>query len=287
MSLDVQSAHASPQVGGLASGAPPARIAGVSTSLLPEPGAGGLSGTEDALSMLYDLVAKQGEMTQALGQVSVANSEREQQTQLSQEKAAEQAQAQAEADSGGFWHDICSVFEDIGKALGVVAAAAATVFTCGTAGIAAVAVAAVMISAGAVVSATKCLGKDSAFFGMGMEVVGSIVTMGAASSAVATSVLGQVAQGVNAAATIAGGACDVMTGVSSIEVGKFESESEDDAADVQQALNQINQQSRMMNEVIDGLKSAQESNKNALQLVAGAAQTYGQTSVIAASGGKA
>jgi hypothetical protein len=297
MTIQVQSPQTTRGVSALGVDGPhlPSAIAGVSTSLLPEPGAGGLSGAQDALSMMYDLVAKQGEITLALGQISVQNAGREQQAQLNQETQAEQKQEQAEANQGGgFWHDILSIFPDIGKILGIVAAAAATVCSFGTAGVAAVAVAAVLISTGFVVSETHCLGKDSAIFGMGMEIAGSIVTLGAASTAVASSAASSVAQAVNTAAKVvsataeaAGGVCDIGVGVAGIEEGKFESESEDAAADVEQALNQINQQSRMVSEIVDGLKNAQDSNKNALQIIAGAAHTYGQTSAIAASGGKA
>jgi hypothetical protein len=263
------------------------RIAGVSTSLLPEPGAGGLSGTQDSLAMMYDLVAKQGEITLALGQATVTDESRQEQAQLNQERHAEQAQEQADANAGGFWHDICSIFEDIGKIAGVVAAAAATVVTCGTAGVAAVATAAVLISAGLVVSATRCLGKESGFFGMGLEVAGSILTMGAASSVVASNALSSVAQVVNSAAQVTSGVSTVATGVATVEVDKFESESEDDGADVQQALNAINRQGRLVSEIVEGLKSSQQSNQNALKIIAGAAQTYGRTSALAASGGKA
>jgi hypothetical protein len=287
MSLEVQSTQSTHSIAnwGLDGARAPSQIAGVSTSLLPEPGAGGLSGTQDALSMMYDLVAKQGEFTLALGEIAIATSRKDEAAHLSVERAALKAEESADASSGGFWSDFGSIFKDIGIAVGAVAAA--TVFTCGAAGVAIAAVAAVLISAGAFVSATKCLGKDSAYFALGADVAATVLTLGASSSAVATSAVQQAAQVVSSVATVAGGACDVAAGVAGIEVGRFDSESEGDAADVQQALNEINQQSRLMNEVIAGLKSSQESNKNALQIVAGAAQTYGQTSVIAASGGKA
>jgi hypothetical protein len=262
-------------------------IAGVSTSLLPAPGAGGMSGTEDALSMMYSLVAKQGEITQALGQDGAQNTKKIEDINLSQEASAEAQQAQAEANQGGFWNDILSVVKDIGEIAGAVAAAAATVFTCGAAGVAVVAVAAVLLSAGAVVSATHCLGKDSAYFGLGMEVAGSIMTMGATSGTVATTALTEVAQTVGTVAQVTSGAAAVVGGIATVKIAKFESESEDAAADVQQAVNAINQQSRMMSELIDGMKTAAKSNQNALQIIAGAAHTCGQTSVIAASGGKA
>jgi hypothetical protein len=241
--------------------------------------------------MLYSLVATQNTLAMTIGQNSVTSTEKDQQAQLAQEKQAEIAQEQAEANQGGFWHDLASVAEDVAKVAGIVVAAAAaavaTVCTAGTAGIVIVAIAAVLISGGAVVSATNCLGKYSQFIGMGMEIAGSILTAGAASSMVASSAVAQATQAISSGAQIVGGAATVVGGVASVEVAKFQSESQDDAADVQQAINTMNQQSRLVNDLIDGLKSTQESNKNALQLIAGAAQTYGQTLAAAASGGKA
>jgi hypothetical protein len=153
--------------------------------------------------------------------------------------------------------------------------------------VAAVAVAAVLISTGFVVSETHCLGKDSGIVGMVAEAGGALVTMGATSGIVASDALSSAAQVVNVTAQATLGVCDVAAGVANIEQGKFESETEDAAADVEQALSQINRQSRLVSDVIDGLKSAQESNKNALRIVLGAAQTLAQTSAFAASGGKA
>jgi hypothetical protein len=288
VSLDVGPVRVAARVD---TGASSSAAASGEASLLPEPAAGGLDGTEDALSMLYALVANQGQVTEAIGENSVAIARGEQETELQQEKQAELAQQQAEANQGGFWHDLLSVAEDVAKVAGIVvgvaAAAVATVFTGGTAGIAAVAIAATLISSGAVVSATHCLGKYSDYIGMGMEVVGSIVTLGVASGAVASTALTEAAHTVSTVATVTQGAASVLAGVSSIEVGHFQSESENDAADVQQALNLMSQDSRLVNDVIAGLQSSQKSNENALKLVAGVAHTYGQTMALAASSGKA
>lgn len=289
MSLDIAPVHSLAPLP--VSANPPPATADAVAPLLPEPGAGGLDGTQDALSMMYSLVAHQGEVTMAIGDSAVAIARREQNTQLEQEKQAELAEQQAEANQGGFWHDLLSVAEDVAKVAGIVvgvaAVAAATAFTGGTAGIAAVAIAATLISSGAVVSATHCLGKYSDYIGMGMEVAGSIVTMGAAAGTVASSALAQVAHTVSTVATVTQGAATVVAGASSIEVGHFQSESEDDSADVQQALDLMNQDSRLVNEVIAGLQTSQKSNENALKLVAGVASTYGQTTDLAASSGKA
>ena len=122
---------------------------------------------------------------------------------------------------------------------------------------------------------------------MGMEVAGSILTMGATSSAVATSALGQVAQTVTSAGQVVQGAATVVAGVSSIVVGKFQSEAEDDAADVQAALDGIQRKGRIVSDLVADLKTNAKSNQKALNLVAGAAQTYGQTLTAAGAGGRA
>ena len=113
------------------------------------------------------------------------------------------------------------------------------------------------------------------------------MTMGAASGAVASTALTEAVQTVSTVAQLTQGTATILAGVATTEVGKFQGESEDDAADVQEAVDAINQQSRLVNDLIAGLKSSQESNKNALELIAGAAQTYGQTLTTAASLGKA
>jgi hypothetical protein len=291
MTLQVQPAGGPSPAGGVDGSVPAAMVSGVSPSLLPEPGEGGLNGTQDALSMMFGLVAQQGQLTAAIGENSVKASTRAQDTQLDLERHAELAEQKAEASQGGFWNDLLDVAEDVAKVVGVVvavaAAAVATVCTAGTAGIAIVAVAAVLISSGAVVSATHCLGKDSAYFGLGMEVAGSVLTLGATSGAVASNALTDAAQGAISAGQAVAGTATVVAGVSSIEVGKFQSESENDEADVQQCLNAINQQNRMVSELVSGLKNTEKSNQNALQIIAGAAQTYGQTLTTAASGGRA
>ena len=174
-----------------------------------------------------------------------------------------------------------------GIVAGVAAVAAATVCTGGAAGIAAVAIAATLLSAGAVVSATHCLGKYSDLIGMGMEVAGSILTMGAASGALASNALTAAARTVGGVAQVTGGAATIVGGAASIEVGHFASESEDDAADVQQALDGMNENGRLISDVVAGLKSSQESNQNALKIIAGAANVYDQTLTLAASSGKA
>jgi hypothetical protein len=288
VNLDVGSASAAPVVD--------ARVtlpfdAHAVPSLLPEPGAGALDGTQDALAMLYTLVAHQGEMSMAIGESAVAIAQREQSTQLQEEKAAEIAEEQAEASQGGFWHDLLSIAEDVAKVagilVGVAAVAAASVCTGGAAGVAIVATAATLISAGAIVSATHCLGKFSDYFALGAEIVGSALTLGATSGAVASSALADAAHTVGTAAQVTQGAASIAGGVASIELGHFQSEGEDAAADVQQALNSMNRESRLVDDIITGLQASQQSNKNALKLVAGVAHTYGETMSFAGSLGKA
>jgi hypothetical protein len=225
MTSAVQPAGPSAPINPAENGDSASEVVTPSSSLLPEPGAGGLTGTQDALSMMYSLVAKQGQLAMAIGENNVESASRDQQAMLAIETQAEQAQQQAEASqSGGFWHDLLSVAEDVAKVAGIVVAAAAaavaTVFTAGAAGIAVVAIAAILISSGALVSATHCLGKDSAYIGMGMEITGSIMTMGAASGAVASTALTEAVQTVSTVAQLTQGTATILAGVATIRGGQ-------------------------------------------------------------------
>jgi hypothetical protein len=290
MSLELQGVHPATQV----SVDPTTQLrTDEALSLLADPHASGFGSdaAENAMSMMYTLIAREGQFSLAIGENAITTARNEQNVQLQQEKQAELAEQQAEANQGGFWHDLLSVAEDVAKVAGIVvgvaAVAAASVCTCGAAGVAAVVIAATLISAGEVVSATGCLGKDSDYIGMGMEVVGSVITMGVASGALASDALTEVAHTVSTVAQVTGGAATVVAGASTIEVDHFQGETEDDAADLQQAIDAVGTQGRMIDDLLASLKDSEKSNQNALKLIAGADKTYGQAMILAASAGKA
>jgi hypothetical protein len=260
----------------------------VSRALLPEPGEASLDGTQDALAMLYTLLGRQQTLSMAVGQASVQTAQRAQNEQIAQERKAEIQQLAAEAAASGFWGELLSVCETVAKVAGLVvtlaAGAVASIFTGGATAIAAVAVAAVLVSGGMVVSATHCLGKASDWVGMGMEVVAAILTFGASSGAVATGATAQATQAVGSAAMYVQGGATILSGASSLAVGHFQSTAENEAADVQQALDTIDTQTRLVDAIVAGLETTQKSSSNALSLIAGAAKSYGQTMTLAASG---
>ena len=185
-------------------------------SLLPEPGAGGLDGIQDAMSMMYELVARQGEMSLESGETAVdAGARAEQVTGERQDAAIEQEEAdEAKMNSHGFLADLESLAPKIAEYLGIAAAAvgaaALTVASCGTGGIAVAAVVVAVSATGMVASDTHCFGKDSAYIGLGLELTGAVFSLGASSGMVASGAL----QTVSAVADGASGAADVVAGAS-------------------------------------------------------------------------
>jgi hypothetical protein len=263
------------------------KAASSSSALLPPPGAAALDGTEDALAMIYTLLGRQQTLSMTVGAASVKTQQSEQSVQIGEERRAEEQQTKAN-ESSGFWNDLVSICETVAKVAGLVvllaAGAVAAVFTGGTTAVAAVAVAAVLVSTGMVVSATHCFGKASGWIGMGMEAVASVLTFGAASGAVASSAAAQATQAVGSAALYVQGGATVAGGVSTEVAGHEEAVAQNDAADVQQAVNEMSQESRMVDDVVAGLKNTEQSSQKAMQLVAGVAETYSQTMTLAASG---
>ena len=263
-----------------------ANTARLGPSLLPAPREGGLDGVQDAMGMMYELVSQQGKLSLSAGETSIAGATRDQNAEIDRERAALQKEeaAEAAANAGGFWADLESlapkIAEYVGIAVAVVAAAAATVFTCGAAGVAIAAVAVALSATGMVVAKTGCLGKYSGLIGAGLEMVGSVMTCGAtagmaASSAVETAVM--------VGGMVSGGA-SVVAGVATVVTGNEQADVLDDTADVQQAMQLINRDARLMNDLVAGLKDTQQSNRNALKILAGAAQTYNQSLTLAAAG---
>jgi len=172
------------------------------------------------------------------------------------------------------------VAEYVGIAAAIVGGAALTAASCGTGGIVVAAVVIALSASGMFVGATHCLGKDSAYIGLGLDVTGAVISLGASSALVANGAL----QAASAAADGISGATDVVAGAASIVVGNQQADVVDDTADVQQAMQAMNRNQRIATDLVTGLKNAQQSNKSALQVLAGAAQTYNQSLTVASTG---
>jgi hypothetical protein len=254
------------------------------SSLLPEPEVTSQAGIEDAMSMMYELVAKQGQLSMSTGEAGVTAATKEQQAQAKTQEDALNKQEAEEAKADSFWGKLESILpevaEYVGLAVAAVGAAALTVVTCGTAGIATAAVVVALSASGIVASKTKCFGADSGEIGAGLEIASAVVSFGATSAVAASSALITL----TAAADAVGGAADVASGAATVETGVVQADILDDAANVQQASTAINRDTRMMNDLVTGLQASQKSNANALQVLAGASQTYAQTLVLASAG---
>jgi hypothetical protein len=236
------------------------------------------------MSMMYQLISKQGEMSMSDGEVGVDAQAKAQQTdEQRQESALKQEEADEASVSHGFWadvgHDFEKVAEYVGIAAAVVGAAVVTVASCGTAGIAVAAVVIGLSATGMVAAKTGCFGKDSEFIGLGLEIASAVVSFGASSAMAASAAL----QSVTAVADGVSGASDVVAGAASVVVGHEQADVVDDSADVQQALNALTQNARVTADLLNGLKATQQSNKNALQVLGEAAHTYDQTLTLASA----
>jgi hypothetical protein len=282
------------------------------------------------MSMMYDLVAKQGNLTMSTAENSVNSVTKEQHAQELQEQAAlkqqEAAEAQA-ASGGGLWGEIGHAFLDVGKdllegnvvgacidpiedsvnivdnpnfpeqladiapqlaeyvgiAAAIVGAAALTVCTGGVGGAVVAAVVVALSASGVFVSKTQCFGKDSAYVSIGLDVAATVVSCGAAAG---TTISG-AAQTAVAVSDIAAGAADVGAGVSAVVTGNQQADIVDDTADVQQFTSMIARNNRMLGDLVEGMKNAQQSNRAALTVLAQASQTYGQTLTLALTTTKA
>jgi hypothetical protein len=294
--------------------------------LTPDPNPPSLDGMQDAMSMMFALVAKQGQSQMASGEVGVRAQNEQQQSQAQQEAAALKQQEADEAKLncgslfGSIFHVIDSVIGDVthgrifdapadavsgavnivdspelftqleqlapqaaeyvGIAAACVGAAAFTAATCGTGGIVVAAVVIALSAGGMFVSDTKCLGKDSAYIGLGMDIAASVVSCGASMSMDVDAAM-KVA---SAGAQVVSGATDVVGGAASIVVAHQQADVMDDTANVQQAMAAITRNQRMVAVLIAGMKDAQQSNTSALQTLGGAVHTYNQTLTLASAG---
>jgi hypothetical protein len=92
-----------------------ASLSADSSSLLPDPGAPGLSGIQDAMSMMYELVAQQGATTMSTGEIGVSAQNRAQESQeAAQEQAVKQEQQdEANLSCGSLWGALCHLVDDV------------------------------------------------------------------------------------------------------------------------------------------------------------------------------
>jgi hypothetical protein len=91
-------------------------------------------------------------------------------------------------------------------------------------------------------------------------------------------------QSASSIADAASGGADIVAGAATIDTGHKQADVVDDTANVQQTMQTMNRTARIVADLVTGLKSAQQSNKSSLEVLAGAAQTYNQTLTLASAG---
>jgi hypothetical protein len=185
----------------------------------------------------------------------------------------------AACDNPQFWSDL-----ELGaKIVAAIAAAAATVVSCGTLGPVVVGVAIALSAAGFVVQQTHCLGSASAWVGLGCQLAASVLTCGASLSASAATTSTTLLQTAGNTASAASGAATVVAGTAHAEVTGYQADALQAQADGVQAQNDGQFAQQMEQWAIDSLQEQDDSHRDAMSTLSGAIHTNEQASLIAAA----
>lgn len=259
----VTSLNATPPAAGVA-----AQQASVpSTSLLPKP-----TQPVGSIESLYALMTESSAQEQKNGKVEVEKKFVEK--RVAQQKYMEQLKKSIEdkADGGG-------PFKTLAIVAMVVVAAAATVMTCGAAGAVVVGVGLALSASGFLVSKTKCLDPIlgdgvSKWVGLGLAVVGAVVTLGATSGGTAVEAVGTAAEGV------AGVAEGCQAGSDAIQ----NKAADDHAQKAVAAQHQIRRIQAAIDDIIERLGNAKDDSRRGAEAVNQMSVTADETLVLAAGG---
>jgi len=250
-------------------------------SLLPD--AQPLSSTtlNDAMSGLYVV------LSQSRQNAIVSSDQRVEENQTLREKAIADAktaiQRQIEAQkSGGFWHDLENGAMWVAKVALAVVAVAATVVTAGAASPVLIAVALAFTAGGMIVSETKCFGdKASQWIGLGMEIVGAVLSCGAGLTTAGATAGSQLLATTGNIATVAGTSAAVVGGAAHIEGAAIAADSQRAAADIEQSTQQIERLNRLVAWVIDSAKEGDKSTQRSQESLRNAMATNDETATMA------
>jgi hypothetical protein len=185
----------------------------------------------------------------------------------------------AAANSPKFWSDLESGAKTVATVAAAAAGLAATIATAGTAAPLVVGAAIAFSAGGFAVSETNCLGKYSAYVGLGMQIGGALVSGGASAS---TSGL-QVVSKLGVAAGTASGAADVVAGTAHIENKKYEANVDDAQADETAASDQVAKETRLTQWLLDNLSAAQQAERDTTSTLQGIVQQHDAGKVTLAS----
>jgi len=202
--------------------------------------------------------------------------------------------AKAAWNSPNFWRDLEVGGRVAAEVAAVVGGACATVATFGTAAPAMVVVCAALIlsSAGTaesnfhVLEACGVDPKVAGYVGLGCSLGGAVAggVGGFLASGQHAAQLVQAAKALGTAANVGGGAADVVAGTAHIKTGNFDADAEQARADQIEAQHHQRAIQRVIEAVIDDLKTTTESHERAMRSLGGAMHTRGETMVNVTSG---
>jgi hypothetical protein len=188
----------------------------------------------------------------------------------------------AAVNSPHFWSDLEHGAKMVATVAAAVGGLAATVATAGAAGPIVVGAALALSAGGFAVSETHCLGKASAYVGLGMELGAAALSLGSAtatSSALAAKVaskIGLVASGVSAESTI-------VEGGAHLENTKYAARATEAQADVVAASNDVAKTARVTDWLLDNLSAAAKAERDTTSTLQGIVQQHDAGNVTLAS----
>jgi hypothetical protein len=187
------------------------------------------------------------------------------------------------AESPKFWSDLEKGAKTVATVAAAVAGVAATIATAGAAGPLVVGAALALSAGGFAVSETNCLGKASAYVGLGMGLAGAAVSFGATAGSTASAGGMQILAKVGVAGGIASGGADVVSGGAHIENTKFEANVANAQADEAQATNKVADETRLSQWLLENLSAGQQAERDAMGTLQGIVQQHDTGKVTLAS----
>ena len=261
--------------------APDPAAATTPASLLPDAQPLSSATLNDAMSGLYVVLSQSRQNALRSADQRVEENQTLRDKALADAKAAIERQMEAQK-SGGFWHDLENGAMWVAKVALAVVAVAATVVTAGAASPVLIAVALAFTAGGMVVSETKCFGdKASQWIGLGMEVVGAVLSCGAGLTTAGATAGSQLVATTGNVATVVGTGAAVVGGAAHIEGGAATADAEGAAADIEQSTQQVDRLNRLVAWAIDSAKEGDKSKGRSQELLRGAMATNDETATMA------
>jgi hypothetical protein len=246
-------------------------------SLLPDAQPLSSATLNNAMSGLYVVLSQSRQNSLRSSDQRVEENQTLRDKALADAKAAIERQVEAQK-TGSFWHDLENGAMWVAKVALAVVAVAATVVTAGAASPVLIAVALAFTAGGMVVSETKCFGdKASQWVGLGMEVVGAVLSCGAGLTTAGATAGSQLLATTGNVATVAGTSAAVVGGAAHIEGGVAAADSERAAADIEQSTQDVDRLNRLVAWVIDSAKEGDKSKERSQESLRAAMETNDQT----------